>query len=181
MNKQTVMFGAGAALVLVLAVVMLSRKGAQAVAAVGAAINPVSADNVFYQGANAIGRVVTGAAPGDASFSIGSWFGGIFKSDAEKKVDVMLSGSGPLDSAVVPAVPRAPAPVVTARPRLYIGLRGDAVRELQGKLNISADGVFGLQTQVAVKDFQRSRGLVVDGIVGASTWAALDAPYWLIH
>ena len=36
------------------------------------------------------------------------------------------------------------------------------------------DGVWGPKTEQAVRDFQRSRGLVADGIVGAKTWAALS-------
>jgi len=35
------------------------------------------------------------------------------------------------------------------------------------------DGIFGPRTQNAVIAFQRSRGLVQDGIVGIKTWTAL--------
>ena len=54
------------------------------------------------------------------------------------------------------------------------GNRGDEVRRLQQLLNISADGIFGPQTRRAVINFQRERGLTVDGIVGFQTWEALD-------
>lgn len=35
------------------------------------------------------------------------------------------------------------------------------------------DGDFGHKTKAAVEEFQRDRGLVVDGIVGPITWSAL--------
>ena len=38
---------------------------------------------------------------------------------------------------------------------------------------IAADGIFGTGTKNAVINFQRSKGLVADGIAGAKTWAAL--------
>ena len=60
------------------------------------------------------------------------------------------------------------------------GASGAAVADLQSRLaaiGVSpgvADGYFGSQTEAAVKAFQRSRGLGVDGIVGSQTWAAID-------
>ena len=36
------------------------------------------------------------------------------------------------------------------------------------------DGVFGAATQEAVTNYQRSRGLSADGIVGCNTWRALQ-------
>jgi peptidoglycan hydrolase-like protein with peptidoglycan-binding domain len=70
---------------------------------------------------------------------------------------------------------------------LKYGDRGEAVKVLQQKLNVfkynlTADGVFGGDTSFAVKDFQRVVGLSADGVVGSSTWNALDntpavAPY----
>jgi peptidoglycan hydrolase-like protein with peptidoglycan-binding domain len=53
------------------------------------------------------------------------------------------------------------------------GDRGAAVRSIQRKLGITADGVFGPLTERAVKRFQRRHALVPDGIVGPLTRGAL--------
>ncbi len=58
------------------------------------------------------------------------------------------------------------------------GHSGDCTRTLQGLLicngyNIAFDGVFGDETAKAVKDFQKKRGLTVDGVAGKETFAAL--------
>ena len=53
------------------------------------------------------------------------------------------------------------------------GSRGEAVKTLQKKLNLLADGIFGPLTEEAVKEFQKANGLTVDGIVGNKTWEKL--------
>ena len=53
------------------------------------------------------------------------------------------------------------------------GDRGLQVREIQLKLRIKADSVFGSQTESAVKEFQATHGLKADGMVGPLTRAAL--------
>ena len=58
---------------------------------------------------------------------------------------------------------------------LRFGSRGDDVKELQKLLKINADGIFGRQTEGAVKNFQKENGLVADGIVGQKTIAKLLA------
>ena len=57
---------------------------------------------------------------------------------------------------------------------LKLGSRGNEVKVLQEKLNLKEDGIFGPLTEEAVKDFQRSNGLEVDGIVGANTLSKLN-------
>lgn len=56
---------------------------------------------------------------------------------------------------------------------LKLGSRGEDVKVLQRKLNLSVDGIFGLITEEAVKDFQKNNNLTVDGIVGTNTWNKL--------
>lgn len=53
------------------------------------------------------------------------------------------------------------------------GSRGESVKELQRRLNLAVDGIFGKMTENAVKAFQTSHNLTADGIVGVKTWAAL--------
>jgi hypothetical protein len=65
-------------------------------------------------------------------------------------------------------------------PELAAGASGEAVSRLQRSLTaalgraIGIDGLFGPETEQAVRDFQTSRGLDVDGIVGPQTWEALQ-------
>ena len=66
-------------------------------------------------------------------------------------------------------------------PTLKKGMKGNNVMKLQTALmargytlpRYGADGDFGNETLAAVKEFQKDRGLTVDGIVGPATWAAL--------
>lgn len=60
------------------------------------------------------------------------------------------------------------------------GSRGSEVEALQlalnraGFLSDAPDGIFGPRTEAAVREFQRSRGLRVDGVAGPQTWQALS-------
>lgn len=75
--------------------------------------------------------------------------------------------------------PSPPPPTIT-RPTLRRGSSGSHVRSLQLRLKEldynpgAVDGIFGSRTEQTVKDFQASRGLTADGIVGRQTWAALS-------
>jgi putative chitinase len=63
---------------------------------------------------------------------------------------------------------------------LKVGSRGEDVKKLQSKLGLSADGVFGPGTEVAVKKWQSSNGLTADGIVGEGTWSKMFPKQQLI-
>lgn len=62
---------------------------------------------------------------------------------------------------------------LSACPTVRKGARGNITRWIQEQLNIDADGDFGDLTEEVVKIFQRTKGLLVDGIVGKETWRAL--------
>jgi peptidoglycan hydrolase-like protein with peptidoglycan-binding domain len=58
-------------------------------------------------------------------------------------------------------------------------VHGSGVFDLQTTLTslgygTAADGVFGRNTERAVKAFQRARSLAADGIAGPATYAALE-------
>jgi hypothetical protein len=65
------------------------------------------------------------------------------------------------------------------RPVLEFGAQGEPVLEVQRLLaraeagGVQVDGLFGRETEMAVKSFQRSRGLEADGVVGRRTWDTL--------
>ena len=96
-------------------------------------------------------------------------------------VDLDVFNGSFADLAAFVATGRAPA---GERPRdtlLREGDVGPGVVEIQTRLKAkgldpgAADGVFGPKTRAAVITFQRAAHLVVDGIVGPQTLAALRA------
>jgi Putative peptidoglycan-binding domain-containing protein len=105
-------------------------------------------------------------------------------------LSVCLTLAAPTVSAQ-PAASSSPSQAVTAFipvsnlpawPVLGQGSNSDwprsTVRSLQYLLNargahLVVDGFFGPRTDAAVRSYQRTHGLVVDGIVGARTWSAL--------
>ena len=56
---------------------------------------------------------------------------------------------------------------------LSYGDTGEAVAAVQSQLRIPADGIFGPQTEGAVKTFQLNSGLAGTGIVDAKTWVEI--------
>lgn len=56
---------------------------------------------------------------------------------------------------------------------LKVGSTGNKVKELQKLLSLTTDGIFGIDTLKAVKNFQSKNGLVSDGVVGSKTWDVL--------
>ena len=95
-------------------------------------------------------------------------------------VVVMSVAFAMLFTAVVTATFSSPQETIVAEAAvLKNGSRGTDVRNVQTRLKNwgyykgAVDGIYGSQTVSAVKLFQKRNGLVVDGIVGAKTAAAI--------
>jgi N-acetylmuramoyl-L-alanine amidase len=95
-------------------------------------------------------------------------------------------GLGLILIAAAPAVAQeAPTPPMMrtersqTRPQLQLGSQGSAVAQVQAMLTLlgyysgPVDGQYQQSTAIAVATFQQAAGLVVDGVVGPVTWAAL--------
>ncbi|MDR6990639.1 peptidoglycan-binding protein [Luteimonas sp. 3794] len=84
---------------------------------------------------------------------------------------------GARTEGAAPVQQSAPA---SATPTLERDDRGPAVADLQTRLAAAgfspgtADGIFGARTESAVRSYQASRGIEVDGVVGPNTWAQLN-------
>ncbi|MGV0023474.1 peptidoglycan-binding domain-containing protein [Phormidesmis priestleyi] len=88
--------------------------------------------------------------------------------------------SSPAPAPIQPKPVNQSAPPTTIDfPILKLGSQGTAVTRLQERLKAigifrgAIDGVFGAETQSAVKAAQSKLGLEPDGIVGGATWSAL--------
>src|SRR3954454_9345488 len=83
-------------------------------------------------------------------------------------------------AAARPAKPKTTAPAKPKNPaadgELTQGEHGAAIANVQQKLGLRADGVYGASTLAAVKRFQAGQGLTADGRVGPATLAALAHP-----
>lgn len=86
-------------------------------------------------------------------------------------------------TATKPSTPKpaqTPASTEVNLPVLRLAMRGAAVKKLQQRLQVfglfkgSVDGVFGPQTEIAVKALQSRYRLNPDGVVGSATWKLLN-------
>jgi len=144
-----------------------------------------------------LARGSEGDAVKEVQQALGVPVDGVFGSLTEEAVKKFQTEQGvPVDGVVGPRTraklfpsepaEKAPAPEkkeaavekkeseAQEKPWLRQGAVGDAVKELQSALGVLADGVFGRLTERAVRDFQFAHDLVVDGTVGAATWAKLS-------
>lgn len=110
-------------------------------------------------------------------------------------VTTMPVATPPPGAVELPTVPTPPPAAVEVklprkRPTLRRGSKGPDVTQLQQMLTDIAgatamagidpkgvDGKFGPATAAAVRAYQRSEGLDVDGVVGPQTWGSLDSVF----
>jgi peptidoglycan hydrolase-like protein with peptidoglycan-binding domain len=95
-------------------------------------------------------------------------------------IAAMALGATTVAASAAVSAPNAPALLhATLKwPTVRRGDYGAQVRTIQYLLNgrgyhLTVDGLFGIPTELAVKDFQKKKGLKVDGIVGSQTWPKL--------
>lgn len=107
---------------------------------------------------------------------------GVFGDETEFAVEEVqyqffLNQDGIADEAVWKCL-YAKAPIV--HPTLRVGNTGDLVQRIQevmyeqGFYSGEINGVFDHRLESNIKNFQRSRNLVADGIIGPKTWKALS-------
>jgi len=95
-------------------------------------------------------------------------------------VSIAVGHQPPLLAQAPPTSTSGPAETTPATwPLLQLGDSGAAVSQLQSELSrmgiftAPRDGVYGPNTEAAVKRFQQQQGLTADGVVGTQTWQAL--------
>jgi hypothetical protein len=134
-------------------------------------------DNAFWEAAGRIGK------------AMGFTWGGDWKSIVDKP-HFQWDDGGVYTSTMIrsgqlpPPMPlfekESAPPLPATRPLLRKGTVSSEVSALQTLLNFlgypcgKVDGIFGPKTEAAVRQFQRTAGISVDGIVGSQTWAKLE-------
>ena len=116
----------------------------------------------------------------------GSWLSRNGKPDEARQVFARFNEKLPDHPLVLAAMQKlGPAPAkapAAAKPAAFdlpagkllgTGSHGALVKDLQTRLNVEADGIYGPHTRHAVEAFQRKRKIGVDGIVGSETAAKL--------
>jgi peptidoglycan hydrolase-like protein with peptidoglycan-binding domain len=85
--------------------------------------------------------------------------------------DSMLLQAIERHSGASPALPVTPTQPVPVLPESIwkVGSTGDKVRDIQKVVGVAVDGVFGSQTEAAVRQWQSNLGLGADGVWGPAT------------
>lgn len=124
--------------------------------------------------------LVPGVSVQQVQKKVGANQDGIWGPDTEAKVRQYqqahgLAADGVVGPATWAAMKSGSHPKPANHRMLAMGSRGDDVKWVQNRLKVPADGIFGAQTQQAVRAFQQRKGLSVDGVVGPATWKAMGA------
>jgi len=105
---------------------------------------------------------------------------GIFGADTQAKVQQFQQQNGLAVDGIVGPQSWKTLLFAPPYPTLRRASRGVYVKYLQSKLTSklyplgAIDGVFGANTELAVRQFQQENNLAVDGIVGPLTWQAVS-------
>lgn len=131
-------------------------------------------NNTYFSGTGKV-TVAIGSTPRSASSS-----GSMIKAKVltntptdlllleDKKFQDLLAQLQDAQSVVPPKTNLA------CNPFIRLGSRGENVKTLQSRMGLLlVDGIFGSQTYKALKEFQISKGIVVDGIAGPETCSLL--------
>ena len=111
----------------------------------------------------------------------------IFNNDASPSPGSLINGFDVVTPTPTPEHPATPTPTVSPTPTppsLQVGFTGsEAVRALQRRLKElgyysgAIDGDFGVNTEKAVKEFQKANGLSADGKAGEKTLAKMNGKH----
>jgi len=142
-----------------------SRMGVFTEAAVAAGATGVGA-GVGYMGAHTI-HVGDGGS--------GTWGGASFINGAHSRGIARFRGGQEVKAAqnVGKSHEHVTVESVLVRPTIKRGSKGEHVLVLQAALGLKVDGNFGPETEKAVKELQKKNKLKADGIVGPITWRAV--------
>ncbi|WP_218944889.1 glycoside hydrolase family protein [Enterobacter sichuanensis] len=95
------------------------------------------------------------------------------KNDPTLDMAVFRNQVGQIMRGIAQVRPAIPAMDASGRATLRRGTKGELVKQIQFTIGIYDDGIFGSNTEAAVRVFQRNHALVPDGIVGPKTWYEL--------
>lgn len=79
------------------------------------------------------------------------------------KAKAIIGNSAPVNQQITDSVTQKSSPA--SYPTIQKKSTGDIVKKVQAKLGLGADGVYGLQTEIAVKSWQKTNKYTVDGIM----------------
>lgn len=128
------------------------------------------------------GRVEQGWYHVNVAGTIGYIYGKYVKKDEEVSPTEPEDWVKRLQEAIGAALDGIPGPETLLKcPLLAEGSRGEVVKLLQERLGNEYrigvtggyDGIYGPGTKAAVMEFQKQKGLAIDGITGPDTWRAL--------